>query len=167
MNEASGTTDSTVDFRVRLDQYWQSVAVYAITLILYVIIKSMWDSTLQQGIVNVVLTDPVVVLLGAFVVASAVTLVTNLISRRSLEIGARGITFRSRFHERTFTQEDIESIAVGTDRRIRIKGVLSVVKVRIRGRRRVLRIRPAVYDDERRLVSALMSLKSQLRNRAA
>ncbi|MBI2794683.1 MAG: hypothetical protein HYX66_08570 [Ignavibacteria bacterium] len=167
MNEASGVTDSSADFKVRLDQYWKSVAVYAITLIVYVVIKSMWDSTLQQGIVNVVLTDPVVVLLGAFVVASAVTLIANLISRRSLVIGERGITFRSRFHERTFTQEDIESITVGKDRRIRIKGVLSVVKVRIRGRRRVLRIRPAVYDDERRLVSALMSLKSHLRNRAA
>lgn len=167
MNEPSGKVGLPADFRIRIDQYWKSVAVYAITLITYVIIKSLWDSTLQQGIVNVVLTDPVVVLLGAFVVASAVTLVANLISRRSLVIAEGGITFRSRFHERTFTKVEIESITVGRDRRVHIKGVLSVVKVRIRGRRRVLRIRPAVYDDERRLVAALMSLRSQLRNRAS
>lgn len=148
-----------VEFTIRIDQYWQSVAVYAITLIAYVIIKSMWDSTLQQGIVNVVLTDPVFVLLSAFVVASAVTLVTNIISRRSLVVNTDGITFRSRFHERTFTLDEIVSITVGSDRRIRIKGVLSVVKIRIKARRRVLRVRPAVYDDAEGLVAMLMALK--------
>ena len=159
MTDTLTRVELPAEFQIRIDQYWQSVAVYAVTLILYVIIKSLWDSTLQQGIVNVVLTDPVVVLLSAFVVVSAIALIANMISRRSLIISEDGITFLSRFHERTFTSGEIDSIAIGSDRRMRIRGVLSVVRVHIKGRRRALRIRPAIYENEQALVSAILSLR--------
>jgi hypothetical protein len=148
-------------FRVRLDPYWQSVAVYAVTLILYVLIKAMWETTLQTGLVQVVLTDPIVVLLGLFVVISLVSLVTNMFTHRAIIVGEEAIAFVSRFHERTFALDEIERIAIGRDRRIRVRGVLSLVKITIRGRRRPLRIRPAVYENEHILVSALLSLRKQ------
>ena len=146
-------------FKVRLDPYWQSVAVYAVTLLIYVAVKAMWDTTLQRGIVNVVLTDPIFVLLGVFIIVSLVALIVNSITRRSILVKDDGITFRSRFHERTFTLGEIEKIVVGRDRRIRIRGMLSMIKVHIKGRRRALRIRPAVFEDETELVSALLTLR--------
>ncbi len=148
-------------FRVRLDPYWQSVAIYAVTLIVYVMVKAMWESTLQTGIVNVVLTDPIVVLLGLFVLISLIALLMNMISHRAIIVAEDGIAFLSRFHERTFALDEIERIAIGRDRRVRVRGMLSLVKVTIRGRKRPLHIRPAVYENEHMLVSALLSLRKQ------
>jgi len=150
-------------FSVRVEPYWQSVAVYAITLIVYVVIKAMWDATLQSGIVNVMLTDPIVVLLGAFVLIAVLALVFTAVSKRTLIVSEDAIAFISRFHERAFTRNEIDRIVVGRDRRIKVRGVMSHIKVYIRGRRRPLRIRPAIYTNEQQLVAALMLLRHHLR----
>lgn len=149
-------------FHVREEPYWQSVAVYALTLIAYVVIKALWETTLQTGIVNVVIYDPIVVLLAAFVVASVVTLIATLVSQRTLTITDTGLVFTSRFHERVFERGEIENITVGRERRVRARGAFSHVRVTIRGRRRPLRIRPAVYNNEQQLVAALMALRQHL-----
>lgn len=149
------------EYHVKLDFYWQSIAMYAITLISYVMIKAIWDSTLQQGLVNVVLTDPVVVLLGFFVLISTLSLVVNSISRRSVVISNDAITYISRFHERSFHLSEIEKIVVGRERRTNIRGVLALVRIYVRGRRRPIRLRPGLYENEHQLVSALLSLRHQ------
>jgi len=146
-------------FTASLDPYWKSVAMYAITLIVYVVIKAMWDTTLQSGIVNVVINDPIVVILSAFVLVSSLSLIVNAITKRAIIISEEALTFISRFHERTFTLEEIEKIVVGGERRLRRRGVLSTIKVHIKGRRRPLRIRPAVFEDDGHLVSAVMTLR--------
>lgn len=147
------------EFRYRLDFYWQSMAVYAVTLIVYIVVRALWESTLQSGLVNIVLTDPVVVLLGSFVLISTIGLIVNAIARRTIIVTDEGITFTSRFHERTFVRSEIERLAVGRDHRIRVRGVFSVVKIRIVDRRRLIRIRPALYENEHALVSALLGFR--------
>lgn len=149
-------------FDAQLDSYWKSVAVYAVTLLLYMMIKGVWDATLQSGNVHIDVSDPVVVLLGLFVVIAILSLVTNMVSQRAIIVTEDAISFVSRFHERTFTADEIEKIVVGRERRIKVRGVLSMVKVYIKGRRRPLRIRPAVFENDAILVNALLSLKTSL-----
>jgi hypothetical protein len=137
-------------FHYRVDPYWQAIALYAVTLILYAVLRAVWDSTLQQdGLVSVVLTDPVVILLGLFVVWSATSLIFNSIAARTIIV-----------HERSFDRSEIERITVGRDQRIKVRGVFSVIKIRIKDRRRPLRIRPALYTDENGLVAAILQFRS-------
>jgi len=154
------------EFYHRYDFYWQSIAFYAVTLIVYVVAKALWENTLQTGAVSVVLTDPVVVLLGVFVLGSTIAFVVNRIARRIIIVSEDGITFASRFHERTFNVREIERIALGRDQRIRVRGMFSVVKIRIANRRRMLRVRPALYTNEHALVSALLSLRKHTKHHA-
>jgi cell division protein FtsL len=148
-------------FHYRVDPYWQAIALYAVTLILYAVLRAVWDSTLQQdGLVSVVLTDPVVILLGLFVVWSATSLIFNSIAARTIIVSDDAITFTSRFHERSFDRSEIERITVGRDQRIKVRGVFSVIKIRIKDRRRPLRIRPALYTDENGLVAAILQFRS-------
>lgn len=149
------------EFTPRLDFYWQNVAMYAVTLILYVVVRAIWESTLQHGQISVVVSDPVVVLLGVFVVFSTTGLIVNSLANRTVIISEHGITFTSRFHERTFSNDEIERISVGRDHRIKVRGVFSVIKIRIRDRRRLLRIRPALYHDEHAMVAALLALRGR------
>lgn len=145
-------------FQYRLEPYWQSVAVYAVTLIVYVFVKALWETTLQTGFVGVVLTDPIVVLLALFVLVAIVSLIANLVAERSIIVTDDGIAFVSRFHERMFKVDEIEKISFGKSRRIKVRGMMSLLKVRIKGRKRALRIRPAVYENDKQLVAALLSL---------
>ncbi|MDZ4745899.1 MAG: hypothetical protein SGJ05_07835 [bacterium] len=159
MTESSPTIHAPAEFKVRIDFYWQAVALYALTLIAYIVVRALWESTLQQGIVTVVLTDPIVVLLGSFVIGSSLVLLFNWLARRSILVGANGITFASRFHERTFSSEEIERITIGRDRRIKVRGMFSVVKIKIANRRRPLRIRTALYNKEAGLIAAIAGLR--------
>lgn len=154
------TVNLPATFRYRVDFYWQSIALYAVTLILYAVVRALWDATIQDsGLVRVVLTDPVVVLLGLFVMWSIISLVFNSIADRSITVSPDAITFSSAFHERTFTGAEIERIVIGPDRRIRVRGVFMVIKIRIRGRRRPLRIRPALYTNEDMFLQAMHQVR--------
>ena len=149
-------------FTVRLEAYWQSIAIYAVTLIVYVMGQALWNSTLQQGLVNVVLTDPIVALLGTFVLVAVIAVVVNTITKRSITMSDDGITYVSRFHERTFPMHEIERIMMGGDRRTRVRGVFSVVRIYIKGRRRPLRVRPGLYDNDTQLIDRLMKLRAHV-----
>lgn len=159
MTEPSQSVQLPAEFKVRIDFYWQAVALYALTLIAYIAVRALWESTLQQGIVTVVLADPIVVLLGAFVIGSSLVLLFNWLARRTIVVNANAITFSSRFHERTFMSDEIERIAVGRDQRIKVRGMFSVVKIKIANRRRPLRIRTALYNNEPGLITAILGLR--------
>lgn len=159
MTEQSQSLQLPAEFKVRIDFYWQAVALYALTLIAYIAVRALWESTLQMGIVTVVLTDPIVVLLGAFVIGSSLVLLFNWLARRTIVVRANAITFSSRFHERTFSSDEIERIAVGRDQRIKVRGMFSVVKIKIANRRRPLRIRTALYNNEQGLITAILGLR--------
>lgn len=153
-------------FTVRLEAYWQSIAIYAVTLIVYVVGQALWNSTLQQGLVNVVLTDPIVALLGTFVLVALVAVIVNTAAKRSIIITDDGITYVSRFHERTFHVHEIERIMMGSDRRMRVRGLFAVIRVYIKGRRRPLRVRPGLYENDAVLVDRLMQLRSTVAARS-
>ncbi|MEY3385923.1 MAG: hypothetical protein RIR53_734 [Bacteroidota bacterium] len=146
-------------FHVQLDFYWQSVAVYALTLILYVVIRALYFSQLQQGLVVVMVNDPVVVVLGLFVALSVVALISEMIMDRVIIVGPDFITFINRFHERTFTADEIDRIIIGKDRRVRVRPTTPIIRLYIKDRRRPLRIRPALSDREEALVTAVFALR--------
>ncbi|MFN5875307.1 MAG: hypothetical protein ACK45E_03425, partial [Ignavibacteria bacterium] len=106
-------------FRMQLDFFWQSVAFYAVTLIVYVMVKALYDKTIQTGLVNVVLTDPVVVILGLFVVLSVASLIINSVSKRTIQVSGSSITFLNSLRKRTFELDEIDKIIIGKDRRRR------------------------------------------------
>jgi hypothetical protein len=163
MTETMPTVHLPVYAEHRTEQYWQSLALYAITLIIYAVFRALWNSTLQSnGEVTVDLSDPIVVLLSIFVLFALITLIVNAAAERTIAVGESGITFTSRIHERTFAPGEIESISFGHERRVRVRGVFSVVRVRIKGRRRALRIRPSLYSNTQELSAALLMLRKMI-----
>lgn len=146
-------------FHVQLDFYWQSVAMYAVTLIVYVIVRALYFSQVQEGLLVVVVNDPVVVVLGLFVALSVTALVVELIMDRVIIVGPDFITFVNRFHQRTFTSDEIDRIIIGRDRRVRVRPTTPMIRLHIKDRRRPLRIRPALSDREQELVTAVLALR--------
>ena len=96
---------------------------------------------------------------------SVIAVVVNTVTKRSIIVSDNGITYISRFHERTFHMHEIERIMMGGERRTRVRGVFSVVRIYIKGRRRPLRVRPGLYDNDTQLIDRLMKLRAQVAGR--
>lgn len=146
------------EFHYRLDFYWQSVAVYAIALIAYALVKG----TIIDGSFTLALHDPVVIVLMVVVGISCVVSLMAWLSKRTITIGEDYIRFRNRFRTRTFLKEHIVNIALGKQKLVKVRGSYRVAKIRLNNRRRLLRIRPSLYEQEQELVQALVSLKRRI-----
>lgn len=145
-------------FEYRLDFYWQAIALYAVALLLYAVLKG----SVSSGSLTIALYDPVVLLLGAVVALSSLFSLANWYMRRSIVVGDAFIRFRNRFRTRTFYGRDILSISVRKRKLVQLRGAYRVVKIRLANRRRPLRVRPSLYENERALIQAIVQLKRRL-----
>jgi hypothetical protein len=146
------------EFHYRLDFYWQAVAVYALALIACALVRG----TVIDGSFSVSLSDPVVSVMGFLTAGSCMISMVNWFMRRSVVIGEDYIRFANRFRTRTFTRSEIALISLGKEKLVKVRGAYKVAKIRLTNRRRLLRIRPSLYQDEHELVQALFALKRRL-----
>lgn len=149
-------------FTYRLDFYWKAISLYAGALICYALVRGLKES-LNDGRIELVIYDPLLILLFAFVVGSALTLLITWYMRRTLIVGEDYITFRNRFRERTIRLSDIMRIGIGREKLIKVRGSFKLVKIRLASRRRLLRIRTSSFYNERELVEALHQLKTKVK----
>ncbi|TAE25966.1 MAG: hypothetical protein EAZ92_11440 [Candidatus Kapaibacterium sp.] len=155
----SGTeAASEQHFHYRLDFYWQAVAAYAIALIAYALVKG----TIIDGSLTLTLRDPVMIVLAVVVVASCLVSLAAWFMRRTITIGTDFIRLQTRLRTRTFSREQIAGIALGKKKLLNVRGSYRLAKIRLANRRRLLRIRPSLYEQEQELVQALIAFKRRL-----
>ena len=141
-------------FRYKLDFYYQSALIYAVTFIVYGIIRG----SLVEKRLEFVLDDPVAYLIAFFVLMSVTTLVLNLLRNRRLIITADAIIFKHRWQERVVRAERIEWMHIGREPRVQTGGRFQVIVFKLKGRRRLFRIRVGRYERERELVAEMTRL---------
>lgn len=141
-------------YHYSVDFYWKSLAMYAAALLTYAIFKG----SIEEKTLSIALTDPIVLLLGGFVILSGVSLFVNQYARRVIIIEDNSIIFKNRFRERKVNISEIKSITLVKDRPFRMS-TLSAVKIKIQGRRRALRLRPSLFENEHSLIGDLKRLK--------
>jgi hypothetical protein len=137
-------------YRARLDFLYQAIAVYAATLVLYLVIRSIaeWQAfpTLWQ--------DPLLLLLSAITLLGVLALLYNLIMRRQIEILSDAIHFTSRARSRIIARTDVASMQFGPPNG---RAVLRVrtVRIRLKSERCPVRIRLANFERNRKLLDDL------------
>ena len=149
--------NQTKKYAYNVDFYWKSLAMYGAALLLYAVLKG----TIEEGTLSIALFDPIVLLLGFFVILSTIALFVNRYTKRTIIIGDDFIAFRNRFRERIFRINVIKSIVLRKERRFTMNS-LKVVKIFIIGKRRPLRLRPSLFEHEQELISDLKRLKNQI-----
>ncbi|MCB2206290.1 DUF4383 domain-containing protein [bacterium] len=144
-------------FKRRHDFYYITLLVYVAFLAMYIVITgTITDNTLKFGF-----HDPVVYIIGIFILHALVMLLVGVVRNRSLVLTDDAMIFRSRFRERSIPLEDIERITLKRDRRKPNDGSFAVLKLHVAERRRVVRIRVANYEHEKELYQMLKKLKSE------
>lgn len=149
--------DEVKSFYQRLDFYWQFISVYAIALFIYFFLKGLlFDATFSK-----IARDPVVILLAIFITGSGLALLYNIFRKRSIIVGKDFLIFRNRFSEKLYYINDIVSINIVKERipRSRRKGVIKIIRIRIKNRKRFIRIRMSSFWNSKEFVNALLELR--------
>ena len=120
MTSETQTPPATQTFFYQLDFYWQAIAVYAVALLAYILLKG----TISEYTLSVVLYDPLVILLLLFIAGSAIGLLINWWAQREIIVGPDFISFKNRIRERTYALQDILRIYVGSDHEQKFAGNL-------------------------------------------
>ena len=137
-------------YRARLDFLYQSIAVYAVVLIGYLIVRS----TAAPQAFPSIWQDPLMMLLSAIIVVSAIALVYNLFMSRQIEIASDAIQFHSRARERKISKADLQYVQFGPRFR-RSRAPVRVVRLKLKHRKRPIRIRLANFERRKQLLSDL------------
>lgn len=138
-------------YRARLDFLYQSIAVYAVTLVVYLIIGSIGEWEVFPSVWQ----DPLLMLLCAITLLSVIALLYNLFMRRQIEINSDSINFTSRARSRRISREDVSSIQIGPRHR-RVRRVRAV-RIRLKSDRRPIRIRLGNFERSRKLLEDIRS----------
>jgi hypothetical protein len=151
-------TDEQKTFRYKLDFYYQQALIYMVTMILYGGIRGNF----VEKKFEYVLTDPLMYVIIFFVVMSLVVLGLNYARKRRLVITGDSLVFAHRWHERRVAVKDIEWMYVGREARVQTSGLFQVIVFKLRGRRRLFRIRVGRYEHQRELVQEMNRIAAQV-----
>ncbi len=151
-------TEDRKIFRYKLDFYYQQALIYLVTMILYGGIRGNF---VEQKF-EYVLTDPLMYVIVFFVVMSLVVLGLNYVRKRRLMVTDDALVFAHRWHERRVPIKDIEWMYVGREARVQTSGLFQVIVFKLRGRRRLFRIRVGRYEHQRELVHEMNRIAAQV-----
>lgn len=154
-------TEQGLVFRYKLDFYYQSALLYLVTLIMYGGIRGNFI----EAKFEYVLDDPLMYVIVFFVVVSFATLGLNYIRNRRLIIDGDTLIFKNRFHERRIDVKDIEWMHVGREARVQTAGRFQVIVFKLKGRRRLVRIRVGRYERDRELVREMTRISARVPRR--
>ena len=135
-------------FKYKLDFYYQQALSYLLVFLLYAGIKgSFFEDQFQF-----VFKDPLVYIMMFFVVIALVTLVLNLFRNRRLVIRDDRLIFQSRHRKRDIKISEIEWMHIGREMLVQTAGHFQLIIFKMKGRKRLFRIRVGRYERDRELV---------------
>ena len=138
-------------FKYKLDFYYQSALIYLITMVLYGGIRGSFVEAKFEYVLN----DPLMYVIIIFVLVALVTLVINKLRNRRLIITDEAIVFSHRWAEHRVPVADIEWMHIGREALVETGGKRQVVVFKLKGKRRIYRVRIGRYEKERELWSEM------------
>lgn len=138
-------------FKYKLDFYYQSALIYLITMVLYGGIRG----SLVEAKFEYVLNDPLMYVIIIFVLVALVALMINKLRNRRLIITDEAIVFSHRWAEHRIPVADIEWMHIGREALVETGGKRQVVVFKLKGKRRIYRVRIGRYEKEKELWSEM------------
>jgi hypothetical protein len=145
-------------FRRRFEFYYQSVAVYAVALILYAVIRGSF----AEDEFKIVFKDPIVYAFVIVLLYSVAVLIFNMLFQRDIVVNDDSIILQNRFDSKTIKLSEIDWIRVGKAKRMRVRGSFKVIKLKLKDQMRALRINPVHFHDEQDMMETFKELSQRV-----
>ena len=145
MNETHNT------FKYNYRFLYQSIAVYATTLAMYIIVRGfLIEKEFAQ-----ILRDPVIYLLCAIIIISSLAVLYNAAMRRRIDIDGDHLHLRGALREMTIAKENVRSVRVGIERQRGFISNTRIIKIFLKNRRRPALIRTYNFERSQELYSGI------------
>ena len=138
-------------FKYKLDFYYQSALIYLITMVLYGGIRGSFVEAKFEYVLN----DPLMYVIIIFVLVALVALTITKLRNRRLIITDEAIVFSHRWAEHRVPVADIEWMHIGREALVETGGKRQVVVFKLKGKRRIYRVRIGRYEKEKELWSEM------------
>ena len=148
-------------FKYKLDFYYQSALIYLITMVLYGGIRGSFVEAKFEYVLN----DPLMYVIIIFVLVALVALTINKLRNRRLIITDEAIVFSHRWAEHRVPVADIEWMHIGREALVETGGKRQVVVFKLKGKRRIYRVRIGRYEKERELWSEMGKIAQRVPRR--
>ncbi len=158
LTRVQNMSNAPTEHKKRLDFYWQFTSIYTFALVVYIFAKGL----ISDDRFSAVLSDPFVYLLGSFVLLSVASLIVQLLKRHVIIISEDSIVFLTRRKEKRYQASDIVRIIMRKERTVGISQRYKLVKIKVNGRKRYIRVRPSSFTNDKQFVAALLALKSTI-----
>ncbi len=145
-------------FKRRFEFYYQSVAVYAVALILYAVIRGSF----AEGEFKIVFNDPIVYAFIAVLLYSLIILVINMLYQRDVIVENDAIILQNRFDSKTINLSEVEWIQVGRPKRMKVRGSYRVIKLKLKNHLRAVRLNPVHFHDEKGMIEAFAGISERI-----
>jgi hypothetical protein len=148
-------------FKYKLDFYYQSALIYLITMVLYGGIRGSFVEAKFEYVLN----DPLMYVIIIFVLVALIALVINKLRNRRLIITDEAIVFSHRWAEHRVPVAEVEWMHIGREARVETGGKRQVVVFKLKGKRRIYRVRIGRYEKEKELWSEMGKIAQRVPRR--
>ncbi len=145
-------------FKRRFEFYYQSVAVYAIALIIYAVVRG----TFAESEFRLVFRDPIVYAFIIVLAYSVFILGFNMLYQRDVVVTDDSIILQNRFDSKEIKLSEIEWIRVGKAKRMKVRGSFRVIKMKLKDQMRAVRINPVHFHDEKEMTETFRELAQKV-----
>ncbi len=147
-------------FKYNLDFYYKSLALYLITLIIYILIKGKFF----QERFEIVVRNPIIYIISIFIIFYLILLIINALRGREIIFEETKLIFKNRFGQREIQHSEILQVRFSREKK-RMKEEKSesrIVKLKLAGRRRFLRIKLSDFKNEKELMYEFKNISKKL-----
>lgn len=152
MDEAHNT------FKYNYRFLYQSIVVYATTLACYILVRGL----LIEKEFTHIFRDPVIYLLCAIIIFSALAVIYNALMRRHIEIAADNLHLRGALREIMISKGDVRSVRIGIERQRGFIPNTRIIKIFLKNRRRPALIRTYNFERSGELYQAIKKWSGDL-----
>jgi hypothetical protein len=142
---------------------YQSMAIYATTLAVYLVVRGMMHEDFSQ-----VFYDPLVYLLCIIILASALAVIYNVMMRRRIEIDGPTLALRRALRRVEIDIKDVRGVRLQQERTNGIMSKAGLITIFTTSRRRPIRVVPYNFERSDELTAAIKTWaadKAHLRER--
>jgi len=134
-----------------------------VTLFAYIIIKGNFT----HATFEVVIKDPIIYIISIFILFFLTVLLINAIKAKQIIFDERTIVFKNRFGQREVGYNEILSVRFSREKRMsrEERSDVRIVKLKLKGRKRFLRIRLNDFQNESELIKEFKNISRKMDNK--
>ena len=147
-------------YKYKLDFYYKSLALYLITLVIYILIKGKFFLARFE----VVVKDPIIYIISIFIFFYLILLVLNALRGREIIFETDSIIFKNRFGQKVINLNEIIQIRFSREKK-RMREERSdsrIIKLKLNHRRRMIRVKLSDFNDEKELMNEFKNISKNL-----